>query len=255
MILKQTLVVINFLLVFVAFSQEKDSVNKVNKERIDDFFYQSYEEDELDDVFYPDAITLDEVYIMPKLGFASRDDITEYLILRRKTRKVWPYAHLAAKRLDSLNKRLATIESNYARKQYTKRIQHYIENEFSEELKKLTKTEGQILIKLMYRQTGETAFELVKELRTGWRAFWYNTTASMFNISMKETYNPKQNREDFLIEDILQRSFNQDVLERQPPAFRIDFYELMDIWKDEVNIYDAGKGGNYRIKGEPESSN
>ena len=86
-------------------------------------------------------------------------------------------------------------------------VQKYIEGEFAEKLKKFTITEGQILIKLIHRQTGETAFELIKYLRSGWRAFWYNNTASLFNMSLKLPFDPINFEEDYLIEDILQRQF------------------------------------------------
>ncbi|WP_435578686.1 DUF4294 domain-containing protein [Gilvibacter sp.] len=175
-------------------------------------------------------IDLDEVVLLNKLEFTSKEDRRRYLILRRKTRKVYPYAKLAAERLLSLQQRLDSIEDKRLRKKYTKRIQKYIEGEFSERLKKLTRTEGQILVKLIYRQTGRTAFDLVKELRTGWRAFWYNTTASMFDISLKEEYKPFEVKEDYLIEDILERSFQANLLERQKPAFDIDFLDLTDHW-------------------------
>ena len=175
-------------------------------------------------------IDLDEVVLLNKLEFTSKEDRRRYLILRRKTRKVYPYAKLASERLTSLQNRLDSIKSKRKRKKYTKRIQKYIEGEFSDRLKKLTRTEGQILVKLIHRQTGKTAFELVKELRTGWRAFWYNTTASMFDISLKEEYKPFEVKEDYLIEDILERSFQANILERQKPAFDIDFLDLTDHW-------------------------
>ena len=130
------------------------------------------------DTIAREMIDLDEVILLDKLKFKSEQDRRRYLILRRKTRKVYPYAKLASERLTTMTERLKTIKSNRDKKRYTKRIQKYIEGEFSEKLKKLTHTEGQILVKLIHRQTGRTAFELVKELRTGWRAFWYNTTAN-----------------------------------------------------------------------------
>ena len=105
-----------------------------------------------------------------------------------------------------------------------------IEEEFSEELKKLTRTEGQILVKLIYRQTGSTAFDLVKELRSGWRAFWYNTTAKMFDISIKEEYHPEAIHEDYLIEDILQRAFASKRLERQNSVLDYDYASLTNKW-------------------------
>jgi len=176
------------------------------------------------------AIQLDEVYIFGKLEFPSYEDKLKYYILRRKTLKVYPYAKLASERLTELNDRLEKIESKSKRNQYTKVVQKYIEGEFSEELKKLTRTEGQILVKLIYRQTGETAYSLVKELRSGWRAFWYNSTAKMFDISIKEEFHPESVLEDYQIEDILQRAFAENRLEPQKSALDYDYASLTNKW-------------------------
>ena len=176
------------------------------------------------------SIDLDEVMLLHKLKFDSKKDRIRYLILRRKTIKVYPYAKMAAERLDSMNTRLATLKRNRDKKRYTKQIQKYIEGEFSEELKKMSRTEGQILVKLIHRQTGKTAFNLIKELRSGWRAFWYNTTASMFDISLKREFDPLNEKEDYLIEDVLQRNFQSGRLERQDSATEFDFYDLTNKW-------------------------
>lgn len=176
------------------------------------------------------SIDLDEVLILSKLKFDSDAQRRKYLILRRKTRKVYPYAKLASERLLELNSRLDQIKSRRDQKRYTKIVQNYIEKQFSAELKKLTHTEGQILVKLMHRQTGLTAFDLIKNLKSGWRAFWYNTTASLFEISLKEKYLPQSNQEDYLIEDILQRSFQANILEPQPSALDFDFLDLTNKW-------------------------
>lgn len=180
-------------------------------------------------------IDLQEVVLLNKLKFTSKTDRRRYLILRRKTRKVYPYAKLAAERLTTMTERLETIEKKSERRKYTKRIQKYIEEEFSGKLKKLTRTEGQILVKLIHRQTGRTAFDLVKELRTGWRAFWYNTTANMFDISIKEEYMPFEDKEDYLIEDVLERSFQSNILIRQKPAFEIDYLDLTSHWNQKTS--------------------
>lgn len=177
-----------------------------------------------------ELIDLEEVVLLRKLKFDNETERRRYLILRRKTRKVYPYAKMASERLLTLHARLDDIKSKRARKKYTKIVQDYIEEEFSAELKKLTRTEGQILVKLIHRQTGTTAFDLVKDLKSGWRAFWYNTTASLFDISLKEEYDPENNQEDFLIEDILQRSFRDDVLVEQGSALRFEYLELSNKW-------------------------
>lgn len=179
-------------------------------------------------------IDLDEVLVLGRLKFDNDLERRKYLILRRKTLKVYPYAKMASERLVELNSRLGKIKSRRDRKRYTKIVQDYIENEFSAELKKLTRTEGQILVKLVHRQTGMTTFDLVKDLKSGWRAFWYNTTASMFDISLKEEFNPAGNQEDYLIEDILQRAFQSKQLEKQPSALDFDFLELTDKWSSPV---------------------
>jgi len=171
---------------------------------------------------------------LPLFAFAQNKE-RRYLILRRKTIKVYPYAKLAAERLEAMNKRLESIEKKRDKKKYTKRIQKYIEGEFSDELKKLTRTEGQILIKLIHRQTGKTAFELIKELRSGWRAFWFNNTASLFDISLKREFDPENEKEDYLIEDILERNFQNGRLVRQKPAIDFDFFELTDKWLGSKN--------------------
>ncbi len=235
MILKIKRVKHLFLLILlipvVTWSQDRLQASVRNQDNTETFYYIVE-----GDTIARESIELNEVVLLNKLKFNSKQDRRRYLILRRKTRKVYPFAKLAAERLTVMTQRLKTIKSKRRRKIYTKRIQKYIEGEFSEKLKKLTRTEGQILVKLIHRQTGRTAFDLVKELRSGWRAFWYNTTAKMFNISLKEEYDPFKNKEDYLIEDILERSFQNDILERQEPASPINFLDLTSHWnKKNVN--------------------
>ncbi len=235
MILKIKRVKHLFLLILlipvVTWSQDTLQTSVRNQDNTETFYYIVE-----GDTIARESIELNEVVLLNKLKFNSKQDRRRYLILRRKTRKVYPFAKLAAERLTVMTQRLKTIKSKRRRKIYTKRIQKYIEGEFSEKLKKLTRTEGQILVKLIHRQTGRTAFDLVKELRSGWRAFWYNTTAKMFNISLKEEYDPFKNKEDYLIEDILERSFQNDILERQEPASPINFLDLTSHWnKKNVN--------------------
>lgn len=219
-----------FLLFFsYCFSQKEEQYIEKQKDSSQSFYYIIQ-----GDTIPKEYIDLDEVMILNKLKFNSKDDRRRYLILRRKTIKVYPYAKLASERLTTMTNRLSQINNKRDKKKYTKRIQKYIEEEFSDKLKNLTRTEGQILVKLIHRQTGRTAFDLVKELRTGWRAFWYNTTANMFDITIKREYNPFEVKEDYLIEDILERSFQADKLQRQKPAFPIDLFELNTHWYKKI---------------------
>ena len=188
--LRNCFLVVFMVITALGFAQEpqKDSIAT---DSIEDY-YVRFEGDSI----LMSSIELEEVYLFGKLDFANREEKLRYYILRRKTIKVYPYAKLAAERLVELKDSLQLIKKKRQQKRYTRKVQKYIEGEFSDELKKLTRTEGQILVKLIHRQTGTTAFDLVKELRSGWRAFWYNTTASMFEISLKEEFRPEEIHED-----------------------------------------------------------
>ena len=177
------------------------------------------------------SIDLDKVVLLPKLKYKNSDQIRQYLILKRKTLKVYSYAVLASDRLTTLNQRLSKIKRRRDKKNYTKKIQKFILNEFYDELRKFTQTEGQILIKLIHRQTGTTTYKLIKEIRNGWSAFWYNNTARVFNMSLKREFDPYLVEEDYLIEDIIQRSLRDKKLEYQDSHIKYDLFELEKQWR------------------------
>ena len=177
------------------------------------------------------SIDLDKVILLPKKGFKDSNEIKNYLILKRKTLKVYSYAILASNRLTTLNERLVNVKRRRDRKNYTKKIQKFIVNEFYDELRKFTQTEGQILIKLLHRQTGTSAYKIIKELRNGWSAFWYNNTARIFNMSLKKEFDPYAVEEDYFIEDIIQRALRDKKLEYQEPNTTYDLFGLNKKWE------------------------
>lgn len=186
-------------------------------------------------------INLDEVTVLPRLKFTSPKDVRYYFWFRRKVYKAYPYAMLASQRLDSLNERVKRIKKKSRKRKYIKRAQKYLEGEFTDQLKKMTKTEGRILIKLIHRQTGKTAFENIKELRSGWKAFWYNTTANLFSLSLKTEYHPESENEDYLIEDVLQRAFIDEKLNPQKTKLDFDFAKIAAINKGKVDVEEYKK--------------
>ena len=157
-------------------------------------------------------VDLHEVIVLPELKFDSYKDYLVYQRLKKRTLKVYPYAKMASERLVVLHDRLSKIKRKRAKKRYTKRVERYLEQEFEAELRRLTRSEGRILIKLIHRETGETTHELIKKLRSGWRAFVYQTTAKLFDLDLKITYNPTDVEEDALIEGILLRAFADGIL-------------------------------------------
>ncbi len=164
-------------------------------------------------------VVLDEVLIISTPTFDNDEAKRRYYILRRKVIKVYPYAVMAGDKLDSLNLKLDDITKARYRKKYIKDYQKYLEERFEPELRKLTRSEGQILSKLIYRETGLTVFDLIKEYRSGWSAFWWSSSANFYDIDIKEPYQPTVNQEDRLIENILQRSFSQGLLHERVPFY------------------------------------
>jgi Mor family transcriptional regulator len=174
------------------------SINLISSQEDNQIFYKVE-----GDSVYSSHINLEEVTVYKPIKLETHEDLVMYYTLKRKTLKVYPYAKMASERLTKLNSRLLKIKSNRKKKKYTKLLEKFIQDELTEELKKLTKTEGQILVKLIHRETGITAYDLVKELRNGLRAFSYNIIAKFFDISLKKEFNPENNKEDLFIEDIL----------------------------------------------------
>ena len=185
-----------FLVIFVLSSQKMLSQDDNNS------IYFKIEGDSI----YKKEINLNEVIIYKPVEFTNDKERLDYFVLKRKVTKVYPYARMASERLSKLNTRLDKIKSKRKQKKYTKMLEKFLQEELTAELKRLTRTEGQILVKLIYRETGSTAYSLVRELRNGFRAFTYNTIAKVFKISLKETYDPLNVREDLFIEDILRNS-------------------------------------------------
>lgn len=210
----------------IAFSQIKETDSLPN--HIDDYIFVKPGDSVV--------IQLKEISLLPKPKFYSREDIRYYLWFKKKVFKAYPYAKLASERLDSLHARLNRIDSKYQKRRYTKLVQNYIEGEFTDQIKKMTTTEGRILIKLIHRQTGKTAFNNIKGIRSGWKAFWYNTTANVFKLSLKTEYNPETENEDFLIEYILQSSFRDSRLKPQESKLNFDFIKTLEENKAKINV-------------------
>ena len=158
----------------------------------------------------------------------------EFQLLQNRVYKVYPIAKIAADRLTLLNKNMDKMKTNREKKKYFKIVEDYMENEFTGQLKKLSRKQGQILVKLIHRQTGYTTFELIKDYKSGWKAFWSNNTARLFDINLKTKYAPYEVNEDFLIETILDRAFVRGRLVNQKPANPLDIDELYDYWEKKA---------------------
>lgn len=127
----------------------------------------------------------------------------EYRILEYRVRKVYPYAMIASALLEEFHTAMDTMESGREKKRYVKQMQEVLAVEFEDELKKLSVQQGIILMKLIYRESGITSYEIVKQLRGGASAMLWQGTAKLYGSSMKQEYDPEG--EDKEIEEIVQQ--------------------------------------------------
>jgi hypothetical protein len=176
-------------------------------------------------------IELEEVYITNHYTIKSADERRRFLILQRRVLKVYPYAKTAADRLTALNEGMRGLTSDRDKRKYFKIVENYLTNEFEDQLKKLSRKDGQILVKLIHRQTGSSTYELIKDLKSGWKAFWSNNTARLFDINLKTKYEPYSVSEDFIIESILYRSFTDGRLVKQESKVPMNYAELAKLWR------------------------
>lgn len=188
---------------------------------------------EENDSILNDTILLQEVIVYrDKLDPEAKK---QFLLLQNRVYKVYPYAKIASERLTALNANMNKLKSNKDKKKYSKIVENYMENEFKAQLKKLSRKQGQILVKLIHRQTGISTFDLIKDYKSGWKAFWSNNTARLFDINLKTTYAPYEVNEDYLIETILQRAFYSGRLKEQKSANPVDIDELNVHWVEKAN--------------------
>ena len=193
---------------------------------------ENAEFDENDELL-TDPVLLEEVVIhREKL---DPEALKQYMVLQNRVYKVYPFAKIASERLAILNANMAKLKTDREKRKYFKIVEDYMENEFTGQLKKLSRKQGQILVKLIYRQTGKTTFDLIKEHKSGWKAFWSSNTAKVFDIDIKARYQPYISNEDYLIETILMRAFEKGRLTKQDPKVPIDYDHLSDFWRSKAS--------------------
>lgn len=150
-------------------------------------------------------VPIPEVRITRQRVFKSAEDKARYMRLRYNVMKVLPYAKFAQSRYDQLNKDLVFTSDKRTQRKLIKACETEIKDMFNREIKNLTISQGEILIKLIDRQTGSSSFEVVKDLRGGVSAFFYQSIAKVFGHNLRSKYSPE---EDFEIENII-RSLEQ----------------------------------------------
>ena len=165
------------------------------------------------EVIDQDTIFFSKLPEVEILAFKSKEDKNAYYILKRRVLKVYPYALIAKKKLDEIKLNLENIPKRRKKKQYTKEVTKWVKEEYTDRLKSLTMNEGKILVKLIYRETNTTSYDIVKSYRGSFNALFWQTMAKLWDNNLKTQYDPVNIREDMFIEHILIQAKLEGVLE------------------------------------------
>lgn len=146
-------------------------------------------------------VNLREVYVYPKIKFKNKKEQQKYNKLVRDVKKTLPYAKMVYETLIETYEYMETLPTEKERQAHLKRMEKELFKEYKPELKKLTYSQGKLLIKLIDRECNQSSYNLLKAYLGSFRAGFWNLFAGMFGASLKTEYNP--NGSDALTERVV----------------------------------------------------
>ena len=152
----------------------------------------------------PKNVLLDEIVLEDdQIHLNNR---IHYLSLRRKVLKVYPYVDSIRQLLDEVDSNLKHVTKKRMSRRYIRRFQKKIMYKFGDNISGLTRSEGVILSKLIYREFDLTAYDLITKYRGGVHSFFWQGISKLYDGNLKSKFNPEGNSEDFFINHILLQS-------------------------------------------------
>ncbi len=136
-------------------------------------------------------IFLEPVYIVDYKKFPNERAKIRYTRLVRYVKKVYPYAKLAGKKLQEYDKILQAAKTDREKRKVMKQVEKEFRAEYEGSLRKLTIGQGKILVKLLYRETDNSAYNLLKDMRGGFSATMWQGVGRLFGYNLKNEYDPK----------------------------------------------------------------
>jgi hypothetical protein len=148
-------------------------------------------------------VVIPEIVIIDTRIFKSPEEKAKFNRLKYNVLKVLPYAMYARRKYADLQLQLSLVKGKKEKRVLIKAFESEIKDMFNREIKNLTITQGGILIKLIDRETGTSSYDLLKDMKGGITAFFYQSVARVFGNNLKNTYDPQEDRD---IEAIIQSS-------------------------------------------------
>ena len=146
-------------------------------------------------------VTLPAVYIFKPVTFKNKRQERRYNKLVRDVKKVLPIANEVKNAVIETYEYIMTLPDDKARQRHLKAVEKSVKEQYTPRMKKLTFSQGKLLIKLVDRQTNSTGYELVKAFLGPFRAGFYQAFAALFGASLKKEYDPQG--EDALTEQVV----------------------------------------------------
>ncbi|MDE5623167.1 MAG: DUF4294 domain-containing protein [Alistipes sp.] len=141
------------------------------------------------------------IHAAPVPVFRRPADLRRYRRLVDAVKKVYPTAKIARAKLAEMEAELLNLPTKKAQKAYTKQVYHEIKEEYTPVLKRMTRTQGKVLLKLIDRETEYTAYEVLREFRGGFVAGFWQGVSKIFGQDLKSEYD--REGEDRIIEQIV----------------------------------------------------
>ena len=146
-------------------------------------------------------IHLREIYIYPEIKFKNEKEKKRYNKLVRDVKRVLPYAKMVYETLIETYEYIEILPDEKSKQDHLKRMEKELFKEYKPELKKLTYSQGKLLIKLIDRECNQSSYNLLKAFLGSFRAGFWNLFAGMFGASLKTEYDPEG--KDFMLERIV----------------------------------------------------
>lgn len=155
---------------------------------------------------YP-ILTLPEVVVVSKRTFKSVYEQNKFYTLKKNILIVYPYAKKAGQIFNEVQIELTNRDSKHDRKKFLKSKERELDEQFKDQLKNLTTTQGEILVKLIARETGQNCYELIKEFKNPMSAFFWQNAGSLWGYDLKVPYDPQQDKDIELIVRGIENNF------------------------------------------------
>ena len=123
----------------------------------------------------------------------------------RDVKKTLPYAKLISSTLLETYEYIDTYQNEKQKQAYLKRFEKELFNQYKPQMKKMTKNQGKMLIKLINRETNQSSYSILKAFLGTFRAGFWQTFSKFFGASLKAGYHPNKNKQDAMIERICVR--------------------------------------------------